>query len=124
MPTEVSYEGLDLKHIVVGPPGDHRGRRTTHWCWCKCGNPERFLVTRLGIQQALKGSGNPRCARCMRGRPAKLDLIGRNIGRCDVLERLPNVALPCGRTELVYLMRCHCGRHSRFKVRYSRLKTV
>src|SRR4051812_10986607 len=122
MPNEVSYEGLELDHILVGPSGEHRGRRTTHWCRCKCGNPEPFLVTRLDIQQALKGNGRPRCAQCMRRRPAKADLIGRTIGNCCVLERLPNVALPNGRTELVYLVRCQCERQTTFKVRYTGLK--
>src|SRR5947209_10349477 len=122
MPDEVSYEGLELKHIFVGRPGEHRGRRTTHWCTCKCGNPQPFLVTRLDIQKALKGNGNPRCANCMRQRQSKVDLIGKTIGGCRVLERLPNLILPGGRTELAYLVRCQCERQSKFKVRYSELK--
>jgi hypothetical protein len=56
MPATVSYVGVELEHIIVGPPGPNLRRRTTNWCTCKCGRSEPFMVTRSDIQQAIMGN--------------------------------------------------------------------
>jgi hypothetical protein len=122
MPVAVTYEGLELQWIIVGPPGPNLGRRTTHWCMCKCGGSEQFLVTRLDIRQALRRKGNPRCAKCMRQRPAQSDLVGRVIGKVKITGRENNAVLPGGRTELVYSARCLCPAATKMTVRYSKIK--
>jgi len=124
MPAAVSYQGVELQHIIVGEPGPNRGRRTTNWCTCKCYGSKAFLVTRADIQQAIKGDRglDPRCDSCRRERPAHCDLVGSTVGNVDLVKRLPNIELPGGRLGLMYLGRCRCDAKTELKLRYSTLK--